>query len=182
MKKEKTLRSLLGITQDDLALLLKVDRTVLAKYEAGSRDLPLEAKLQLNEMVQYMCAPETMQKLFDRPEQKAQKQRALERMLTENEFQQMAITRKVERVEVKCTGQLRLLQLIDFLFTKDSAKEYSLAAILRSIAHKAHQRLKSQGMEKLFKLKLQLEMLQLEKLLLQAEILKMDAKPNENKE
>lgn len=45
MKSHNNLRELLGIKQDDLALLLKVTRSQLAMYESGKRDLPAAVKL-----------------------------------------------------------------------------------------------------------------------------------------
>ncbi len=54
MKKRDNLRNILGITQEDLAVLLKVSRTQLSMYELGKRDLPIAAKIQLVEMFKYI--------------------------------------------------------------------------------------------------------------------------------
>lgn len=170
VKKSQSLSSLLGLTQDDLALILKVGRSQYAKYEAGSRDIPAASKQLLAEMIQYSCGPSPEGKTTPHlAAQQAQKQKAVERMLKENEYQQMATARKITSVEAKYTGKLKALQLLEFLALREETKESTEPAILRSIAYKAAQSLKSQGLDLLFKLKLKFEMLQLEKMLLDAE-------------
>ncbi|QBZ98849.1 hypothetical protein [Flavobacterium sangjuense] len=174
VKKSQSLSSLLGLTQDELALILKVDRSRFAKYEAGSRDIPLTAKQLLAEMIQYSCGPTTEEKsTVHMAAQQAQKEKAVQKMLKENEYQQMATERKITSVETKYTSKLKALQLVEFLSLREDKKETTDGAILRSIAYKASQILKTQGLDLLFKLKLKLEMLQLEKMLLDAEIRKI---------
>lgn len=174
MKKSQSISSLLGLTQEDLALILNVDRSRFAKYELGSRDIPLAAKQLLAEMIQYTCGPEVATTTSHLATQHAQKHRAVQRMLKENEYQQLLTARKIESVEAKYTGKLQALKLVEFLSLREEAKEVTEPSILRTITYKASKSLKSQGLDVLFKLKLKLEMLQLEKLLLDAEILKFE--------
>lgn len=93
-------------------------------------------------------------------------------MLKENIYQQMATARKITSVETKYTAKLKALKLVEFLSRSTDTIESEESAILRSIAYKASKSLKSQGLDLLFKLKLKLEMLQLEKMFLDAEIRK----------
>lgn len=173
MKKAQSLTSLLGLTQDDLALILKVNRTTFSMYELGSRPLPLASTQLLAEMIQYVCSPELAAKTTAHPaDQLAQKQKAVQKMLKENVYQQMATARKITSVEAKYTAKLKALQLVEFLSRTKDTKESDEGALLRYIAYKASKSLKSQGLDLLFKLQLKLEMLQLEKMLLDAEIRK----------
>lgn len=170
MKKKQSLRNLLGLTQDDLALILKVERSRLAKYEAGSRDLPLEAKKLLSEMIKHINGE--MAETKSLAGQYKQNLKSVERMVKENEYQQMLIAREIESLEAKYNGKLKALQVVDFLALRNNIKDPQESAILRSIANKALKGLKSQGLDRLFQLKLKHEMLQLEKLLLDLEIRK----------
>ena len=43
MEKTDNIRSLLGLSQENLALLLKVSRSQIAMYELGKRNLPVHA-------------------------------------------------------------------------------------------------------------------------------------------
>lgn len=157
MKKTHTLRSLFGVSQDDLALILKVSRTSFAKYEAGSRSIPQTATNLLAEMVQHMC--DASFKAAGVAEQYTRKLKLVECMQKENDHLQQATSRKIKYVEEKCTDYLKALQLVEFLSVQASTTESDEAAILRAISRKATQGLKLQGFEKLFKLQLQLELL-----------------------
>jgi DNA-binding XRE family transcriptional regulator len=170
MKKTTSLRSILGISQDDLALLLKVSRTTIGMSESSNRALPQAATQLLAEMIQYMC--DASSKASCVAEQYLQKLKVVERMQKENDYLQQATTRKIKYVEEKCADYLKALKLVEFLSQRYSTKESEEAAILRTIARKASQGLKFQGFEKLFKLKLQLDLLVLEKLLLDHEVIK----------
>lgn len=87
MKKSKSLKSLLGLTQDDMALVLNVSHSQFARYELGIRNISLASKQLLAEMLQYMCGPEALVKTTGLAEQYAEKQDAAQRMLNENEYQ-----------------------------------------------------------------------------------------------
>jgi hypothetical protein len=97
----------------------------------------------------------------------------VQKMLKENEYQQMATARKITSIEAKYTAKIKALQLVEFLSRSTPTPESEKRALLRAIARKAKKSLKNEGLDVLFKLKLQLEMLVLEKLLLDNEIRKM---------
>lgn len=170
MKKTQTLRGLLGVSQEDLALILKVGRAHFALYEAGSRNIPQSAMNLLAEMVQYMC--DASSKAACVAEQYVQKLQLVERLQKENDYLQQATARKINYVEEKCADYLKALKLVEFLSPRAPATDSDEAAILRTIARKASQGLKNQGFTKLFQLELKLEMLQTEKLLLDYEVIK----------
>ena len=54
MKKDNAIRDLLGVSQEDLALLLNVTRSQLAMYELGKRDLPVAVKVKLATMLKLL--------------------------------------------------------------------------------------------------------------------------------
>lgn len=54
MEKDKNIREILGLQQQEIAILLKVTRSQWSLYEIGKRDLPIAAKLKLAEMLAFM--------------------------------------------------------------------------------------------------------------------------------
>lgn len=66
MQKRTTIREQLGVTQEELALLLKVTRSQLAMYELGKRDLPVAAKKQLSELLLYVMEQSATTKVAKR--------------------------------------------------------------------------------------------------------------------
>ena len=51
MHNHENIRSILGLSQDELATLLAVTRSQISMYELGKRDLPASAKLKLAELI-----------------------------------------------------------------------------------------------------------------------------------
>lgn len=174
MKKTQSLSSFLGLTQDDLSLLLNLNRSLYAKYEAGSRNIPAASKQLLAEIVAYISTPEASLHSVAMAEQYAQKQEAVRAMVKENEYQQELTARRIAGVEPKCSGKLRALQVVEFFSPREECNDETNRAILRSIAHKTAKSLKSEGLGFVFDLKLRSYMLELEKMLLDAELRKLE--------
>ena len=59
MEKDRKIRELLGMKQEDMAMLLQVTRTQWSMYEIGERDLPVAAVNQLVRMLAFIHQPET---------------------------------------------------------------------------------------------------------------------------
>jgi transcriptional regulator with XRE-family HTH domain len=94
MRSKPSLGAQLGLTQDEMAMLLKIGRSAWSMYELGLRDIPAPAKLLLAEMLKHMQNHEK-----PAPERRADPGPALGRMLKENEFQQLLVARKIAALE-----------------------------------------------------------------------------------
>ncbi|MGL2965604.1 helix-turn-helix domain-containing protein [Flavobacterium sp. XGLA_31] len=174
MKRESTIRSILGVTQQDMAMLLKVSRSQWAMYELGKRDLPLAAKQLLGEMLQYVTgAKNTGKSLPQVARQEEKRLQLLERLLKENEYQQLRIARKIEALQKKYTAKVGVLHLVDFLTERVEKKAASEMSLLKHIANKAIQTLDKYNLSNLLKYELKQEVLQHEKVLLDASLLKL---------
>lgn len=172
MSTKQTFKSLLGLCQEDLALLLKVGRSQFSKYEKGTRNLPKAALSLLAEIVEYAYAPADVVKPVGTEQQHARKQLAVVRMLEDNQFLQTVTIQKIESVEQNYAAKMKALQVLDFMSIRVGSEDSDDAAVLRTITRKTLRSLKNEGLDLLFKLKLKLEMLQLEKLMLDAEVRK----------
>ena len=54
MRKRENIRDAFGISQEELAIVLKITRSQLAMFETGKRELPSTAIIQLAEMLRYL--------------------------------------------------------------------------------------------------------------------------------
>lgn len=122
MKKETTISALLGLSQQEVAMLLGVNRSQWSMFESGQRDLPLHAKQLLGEMLTHM-------KSFDASKGTKASQKLtydqLERQLRENEYQQLLLSRKIAAITKKQEAQARLSHLSEFLSAHTSYKNAS---------------------------------------------------------
>lgn len=171
MKNENTICSLLGITQNDLAMLLGVSRSQCAMYELGQRDLPLHAKQLLAEILTYIQLEEAAAKSLA-PAPRKENLDQLERLLRDNEIQQLLLARKIAKATKKQQTQSRLLLLNTFLHSHHTAKG-STTSIQRTIAGKASPQLEAQFSEELTKLLLRQETLMLEKLVIESRFIRL---------
>lgn len=172
MKKE-SLGTLLGLTQQELASILNVERTQISRYESGPFGKSPTASKKMLAMVHYMCGTAAETPAAVLAQQHDQKKQAVDKALLENDYQRKLVIGRIEKAEEKYQAKLKTLQVIDFLSQSEFTTTESETALLRSIAQKASKGLKSNGLDLLFRLKMKLELIELEKILLEAEARKI---------
>lgn len=173
MKKRYNLRELLGLTQKELASVLKISRVQLAMYEIGKRDLPLSAMKLLAEMLQHMQTLENeASERTANKELPISEEDQLKKLLKENEYQQSLIDRQVKAIEKKYNTKLKVLRLVDYLVNHAENKNEYEQHNLKSIGDNANKIIKNQCFGVLFQYRLKQELLVLEKILLEAELRK----------
>lgn len=172
MKKEYAIRTLLGITQQDAALLFRVSRSQWSMFESGKRDLPLAAQQLLAEMLTHVQSGQTAKNAA--PEKVAAQQQHVERLIRENEYQQLLVARKTAEVAKKQAAQERLAQVVDFLQSRHSGTQKG-AGVLQTIGSKAALVLALDHSATLIEHELKQEVLVLEKLLLESKLRKIAA-------
>lgn len=171
MKKTNTIRELLGLTQDEIALVLQVSRSQWSMYEIGKRDLPLSAKQHLAELLSHMQSPETKAKSHPiEVNQAVLQQQFLERLLRENEYQQQRLAKEVAKLKKKRATETSLLQLVDFLKSRPTSKGTAETPILKILNQKASRVEEDKHWKTLAKLELRQELLGHEKALLEKKL------------
>ncbi len=171
MKKDHAISSHLGITQHELAMLLGVSRSQCAMFELGKRDLPLHAKQFLAEMLAYVQAPENAAKTIQTAPPKAAMQQ-FERLLRENEYQQLLAARKMAAAAKKQEAQSRLMKLAAFLSISKNSKQ-AMLGLAEGVVRKATNMNESSASEELTTQQHKYELLGLEKLLLESRLRKL---------
>jgi transcriptional regulator with XRE-family HTH domain len=134
MKKNET-RAILGLTQQEIAMLLKVSRSKWSMYECGARNLPSEANLRLLEMMMYMLTPEAqaLQNVPNQKQEESKTKRILEHRLKENEYQLRVIARKITATQEKVAKYAKAVQLMHFLNLPEQVEKALAPRVLDSI-------------------------------------------------
>ena len=114
-----------------MAMLLNITRAQWSMYESGKRSLPSIKILLLAEMMAHVQSKETAKAAKTIIDLQQNENRELfEKMLRENEFQQMILQKKIEAATRKNALALRLSHLSDFghngkiMGVSDSKLEY----------------------------------------------------------
>lgn len=115
--KREAICTLLGVTQLEMAMLLRINRTQWSMFELGKRDLPLAVKLQLADMVKHMKSREdhSEKQLLDSDEHKTRTIDKLELLLINNLKSQVLLDKKIARIEKKRTAAVNALHLLKHL-------------------------------------------------------------------
>jgi transcriptional regulator with XRE-family HTH domain len=155
MKKSENIREILGVSQEDLAVLLKVTRSQLSMYELGKRDLPTSALLQLAPILKFMHEESLKLGSADLLKFQAEQQKkVLEQLLKENQYKQKLLERKLEIAEKKYQSNVAAMQLMRYL-----EREAPETRLIKVIEAKATSELEKNGLEVLTKYKIQKEVL-----------------------
>ncbi|MCO6162218.1 helix-turn-helix domain-containing protein [Flavobacterium sp. NRK F7] len=104
MKKENLkITELLGMKQEEVALILEISRSHWSMYESGKRNLPTSAKLKLAEILTFVQQPETFwKKQFPfLNEKKNEKKKVLEDLLVMNKHNQLVTNNKLNDIKKK---------------------------------------------------------------------------------
>jgi len=119
MKNATTIKSLLGFTQEETAVLLGVSRGQWSMYVAGKRDLPSDAKKQFIAMLSLQNAKATFhekEKFVASEQQKTQEW--LKQELSNLQFTKKLLDKQLLTIENKRTECFAALEMIHILETQ----------------------------------------------------------------
>ncbi|UPT70291.1 MAG: helix-turn-helix domain-containing protein [Flavobacterium sp. JAD_PAG50586_2] len=133
--KKGTVRAMLGLTQEQIAGLLKVSRSLWSHYEGLRRNLPQGAGTRIGEMITYMLTPEAKAlKSLSKPEYLDNRTTLIiEKRLVENDYQLQVIVRKIASEQEKFENYSKAVQLMDFLNSPEEVKKARSLPALNAI-------------------------------------------------
>lgn len=149
MKYNNNIKTLLGIKQKDIALLLQVTRSQWSMYEIGKRDLPVAAKLKLANMLAFVQKPTHGLKVnFEHlPVQELQRQNFFENQMVINQHRQLIATKKLKSIEEKYNASMNALKLIAFLKTEGNKSSKDENTLLSALELKATTAIQKNGLD-----------------------------------
>lgn len=160
MQKGKTISKLLGLKQEELAELLKVNKSQLAMFETSKRDLPIAAMQQLAPMLQFVQEESLKSGSAEvLKSQTAQKNKVLAHLLKENQYKQKLLERKLEIAEHKYQTNKTAMQLMQFLEKEATKKGDSPNGLVKVIERRATSELEQNSWEVVVKFQIQKELL-----------------------
>ena len=115
MKNTTAISALLGLSQQDMANLLGVSRSLFSMFESGKRDLPPNATQLLAEILAQVRPAITPTKGLGQTPHRAQRKLQIERLLRENEYQQLLNAKKIATATKRYESHLRASSLAESL-------------------------------------------------------------------
>lgn len=136
MKNKQSVRDFLGITQEEMAMVLGITKSQWSMYESGQRNIPLVASELLAEMLKYMQSSEA-QTARNLKLQESITTQQLEKRLTATKLQLQKTTRKIAQADKKFEANIKALQLTKFLDARTKYRKEQESEILNFIASRA---------------------------------------------
>ena len=170
MKHTATIKSLLGFSQEEIAVLLSITRSQWAMYETGKRDLPLAAKKQLVSIL-------THQQNLKEVSNEKQKFVTLEQIKTQEwlkqehrktEHKKLVLDKKITTIENKRTACFAALEVVCFLETQKQQEDNT--SLIKSIRVRATNTLNKNAAHHLLDLQMKKEQLEVLKNVLEQKI------------
>ena len=171
MKAENNISNLFGISQRNLAMMLKVSRSQLSMYELGLRPLPLAARQQLAEMTKLFneAYSSKSSKFLDKGEAR-EHAKTLKKLLNDNLHEQYSLTGIIETAADKYNARINTLSLLQKLSLKVGKSESGEPSLPELLEGKTARSLKKESWSQLVQYKIKLKALQEEEKLLREEI------------
>lgn len=125
MENEIKLQALLGLKQEYVAMILKVTRTQWSMFVLGKRDLPINAKLKLAELLTFVSSDVDAADINALVLGLACKRRKIfETQQKSNLFQQMKVERKLKALAKKYEMAVASIKVIGFLEQSQSLSQH----------------------------------------------------------
>jgi len=161
MKNSKVIRAQFGLSQIEMSICLQINRSQLAMYENGKRDLPTHALVKLAEMelflLDYNAQPNKALPLEAEQIQKAIQ--LFEKHQKKLDFQRLVLQKKLEKLQANYQYNIKLLAYINAKEEKNTAAnplEKSWIAMMKTTALSG---IEANGLHHQAKIKLELQML-----------------------
>ena len=171
MRAEKNISNYLGISQRNLAMMLRVGLSQLSMYELGRRPLSLAATQQLAEMVAVydQGSPETFAKSFRDAEIEGST-KVIQKQLDENLYQQYKLLRAIETAEQKYNKRVSTLNFLQKLSLKQGKNESGEPTLPELLAGQTARQLEKENWTQIRQNQIKLEVLKCEEKLLREEL------------
>lgn len=166
MEKDNNIKSVLGLSQEETAMLLGITRMQWAQFITGRRDIPVAAKLKLAEVLSTIQknkkSTEIANKIIETEKKKAHDW--LQQEFKAIKFKELELERKIKKIVEVRTDAFKALEVVHYL---ESKNDTSLA---RFIQIRANKNLNKNSLQHLEELQLKKESLQMLKLQLEKKV------------
>jgi transcriptional regulator with XRE-family HTH domain len=175
MERQIIIKDLFGLTQPEMAMLLKISRARYSMFESGKRALPSEARIRLANMLEQAktISAENHKKLPHVNLQQDKAKKMLEAMIEENVYQCQSAARNIAALERRYDAHSKALQLVSLLASEQEFKTEKEVEVLEIIASTAEKGVAGNSLEKLIRLRVRLSTLEHEAVALKAELQKL---------
>ena len=170
MRKKENLRDVLGITQEELAMLLSITRTQLAMYETNKRDIPLTSKEKLADILTTLHKNKSISKYSNSiiETEKKKVSEWLQKEFKDLEYKVVLLDRKIEKVMQVRKNAFKAFEVVQYLESKNAKPKKKKKK--KTIKKRVEKTLNKQNLQHLHELELKKENLEMLKLIIEKKL------------
>ena len=168
MKKKQNISALLGMSQENLALILQVSRSQIAMYEVGKRSLPVDALEKLSTMLS-VIQNKTLDTISKDMNSNLNIQ-FLKNQLQRTKHQQLIVDNKISALIKKQNATNSAKKVISYLLNETPKIKKNEIIVLKTIETKTQNKVAQNNAVILLQLEIKKEVLAFEEKLLQKKL------------
>jgi transcriptional regulator with XRE-family HTH domain len=167
------IKNVLGIKQEDLAMILGVSRSQLSMYIIGKRNLPVEAKLILSKLIATFSKKSKLKISNAILLQDANNAAILMKSIRiNNEYKQIVLRKKLNVLERKYTEAKKTIALIDYMEASQDDSKNDKKQLYELIKKNAEKEIQKNSITKQIPLKIEIESLKTNEIMIQKQFSK----------
>jgi transcriptional regulator with XRE-family HTH domain len=164
MKNKNSIKELLGMKQEEMAMLLQTNRSQWSMYLSGKRNLPVEVKLKLASMLEFLNQKEqkNVENLEFETKQNLEIQKYIASQHLLNAKLQIIMNRKLALISKKYNAAVNAVNFINFLEEKTKKPSNEFKLLLSSIKQNNETQMQKNSLLEQTKLQIKIESIQQE--------------------
>lgn len=167
MRKKGVLRQFFGVSQEEIAMILKISRAQWSMFESGKAELPHDARIEYYDLLAYVqSAKDEVAKKGPNPAQS--KEEALKFYLVVNQHRQGLTSRKIENLQKKQAMAEAALHLEGYYENSKQEQPKFVGDKIEEILKRANKDVQLGDSAEMIQLQIKLKVLRYEETLLEA--------------
>jgi transcriptional regulator with XRE-family HTH domain len=166
MENNIKIQDLLGLKQEEMAIILKISRAQWSMYLSGKRSLPVAALLKLAEILNFVNKQDGLSTINLNSDLESERIKIFQKQIKNNQFQQILLERKIKKFQNKFITLNNVIKIVRDLETKTENADVTQQSFLNVLKTNAMIEIKKYNLIFQEQLQVELEVLKFEEVVL----------------
>jgi transcriptional regulator with XRE-family HTH domain len=165
------IQDLLGLKQEEMAVVLKISRAQWSMYLSGKRSLPIAELLKLAEILDSVKQQDNLSAINLNSDLEPERKDFFQKLLKNNQFQQILLERKIKKFQNKFKTSNNVIKVVSHLESKTENANEIQQSFLNVLKTNARTEIKKYNLVFQEQLQIKLEVLKFEEIALNKKLI-----------
>ncbi len=137
MENNIKIQDLLGLKQEEMAIILKISRAQWSMYLSGKRNLPVAALVKLAEILNVVNQQDNLSTVNVNSNLELERKDLFQKQIKNNQFLQIVLERKNKAFQKKFNSANNVIKIVSHLETKTKNSDVTLQSFLNIMKNNA---------------------------------------------